>query len=345
MTSPLKRLIASRYAHLCLGILLFYGIAWAVTKTTPEEKIFDSLRKYCLSEYWLRESLFERERGEMTFYRERFREKLESLTAGLFDYRDKKQVQTFFLERGFLYEVWEEGKGKRSYLLSEIVSQGRHQVNAPGRISFDYLILGKKRIKPFLEFKHGRDADRLVSAGDEFIYIHQDRLDSILRWYFDSLWQTEPKKPESHYMEWKGEKDPFTFFLYQDLKGLCDDVFVKQLFRRKGDAKAYFVEHGLDFFLPSLLAMATRMAGDKDLTLHPDERYLRAAFSGLSNSPTYTLFYLICKSAPYPHKPSIQKIRDQIENRLDLTSPETISLEKIAQVSRELLHKMERIMP
>lgn len=343
MNGYLKCLIASRYVHLCLGILLLYGIAWSVTKTTVEERILDSLQKYCHSEYWVRESLFEKERREAEFYRRRYRERLEALTAGLFDYRDKKQVQSFLLPKRFLYDAWEEGRGNSSYLLAKIVIPGRHVVEVPKKITVDYLILGEKMVAPFPEFKHGKNAGRLILAGDEKIYIRRDRLDSTLRWYFESLYQTEPKKPENHYIEWKGVKEPLTFFLYQDLKGICEDIFVKRLFRKKCEARDYFVEQGFQIFLPSLFAIAARMAEYKDLPLHPEERYLRAALSGLADCPTYTLFYFISESELYGFTPSAKKILKQLKSRFDFNYPETISLERIAQVSREGLQTMERM--
>jgi hypothetical protein len=342
MNKFLKRLISSKYIHLCLGATLLYGISWAVTQPTLEEKILDSLRKYCIADYWVRESIFSEERMEGEFYRERYRERLESLTAGLFDYRDRTQIQAFFLPRGFLYEAWEEG-GNRSYLLAEIVGRGRREKEFPERVAFDYLILGKKRVKPFMEFKHGNQAGRLVSAGDEMIYLHRDRIDSLLWWYFDSLWETEPQKPDHYYRVWKGEKDPLTYFLYQDLRGVCEDVFVKRLWGKKRGARDYFVEQGFNLFLPSLLAMAARMAGDKGLRLHPEERYLRSLLSGLSEYPTYTLFYIMSQSRPYSNKPSVKKIWKETNSRLNLSSPERISLVQISQVSRELLQRMEKI--
>ncbi len=345
MKSSLKWLIDSRYVHLCLGMLLLYGITWSVTKTTIEEKILESLRKTCLSEYWVRASLFERKKMKVEFYHRRYREKFESLTAGRFDYRDKKQIQSFLLPKGFLYDVWDEGKGNHSYLLAEILSSGRHVVEIPEKITVNYLILGNKIVMPFHEYQHGNDAERLLSAGDKKIYIHRDGLNSILQWYFESLYQTKPKKPESHYIVWKGKRDPLTFFLYQDLKEICEDVFEKRLFRNKVEARDYFVEQGFHLFLPSLLAMAARMAKDQGQPLHQEERYLRAVLSGFSDCPNYTLFYLVSKSAQYSYRPSIKKMWDQIKTRFDFTSPETISLERIAQVSQELLQKLERMEP
>ncbi len=341
MIKFLKRLIVSKYIHLCLGVILLYGISWAVTQPTLEEKILDNLQNFCIADYLVREALFSEERKEGEFYRERYRERLESLTAGLFDYRERTQVQDFFLPRGFLYEAWEEGRN-RSYLLAEIVGRGRHEKEFPERVAFDYLILGKKRVKPFMEFKHGKQAIRLVSAGDRMIYLHRDRIDSILKWYFNSLWETQPQKPDQHYREWKGEKDPLTYFLYQDLRGVCEDVFVKRFFRKKREARNYFLEQGFNLLLPSLLAMAERMEKDRGLMLHPDHRYLRALLSGLSDIPTYTLFYLTLTNLSYSHKPLIKKMENELKSRFDLTSPEAVSLEKIAQVSRELLQKMER---
>ncbi len=342
MKKILKHFIASKYIHLCLGVILLYGISWAVTQATLEEKILDSLQNYCIADYWVREALFSEDRKEKEFFRERYRERLESLTAGLFDYRDRTQVQDFFLLRGFLYEAWEEGRN-RSYLLAEIVGRGRHEKEFPERVAFDYLILGEKRVKPFMEIKHGNQASRLVSEGDRMIYLHRDRMDSLLQWYFDSLWETEPQKSYHHYREWSGKKDPLTYFLYQDLRGVCEDVFVKRLFRKKREARDYFLEQGFNLFLPSLLAMAARMEGDRGLVLHPDLRYLRALLGGLSDIPTYTLFYILSQSRPYSYRPSVKKIWKEVESRLDLSFPERISLDQISEVSRELLQRTEKI--
>lgn len=338
MNKFLKQLTVSKYTHLCLGALMLYGVAYLVTSPTIEERILHSLRNYCITHYWLRDVRFPRERAE--FLHERYRERLEALTQGLFDYKDRDQVQAFLLPRGFLYEVWQEGR-EPSYLLSEIVGRGRYETEFPERISFDYLILGRKWVKPFGEFQRGTQAKRFLSEGGEKIYIHRDRLDSLLRWYFESLWETEPKKPESYYMEWKGQKDPLTFFLYQDLKGICEDIFVKRLFSQKRSARDYFMEEGFNLFLPTLLSAGLVMRRDKGLPLHPEHKYLKAILSGLSLKPTFTLFFLLSEQRPLSYKPSIQKMWEEVKTRLTFSSPETLHLERISQISGELLRKME----
>lgn len=339
MIRLLKQLMVSKYTHLCLGVLILYGVAFFATRASIEEKILHSLSKYCLTHYLMRDVRFSREIVE--FLHERYRERLETLTRGLFDYRDKDQVQSFLLPHGFLYEVWQEGR-QPSYLLSEIVGRGRYETEFPEKISFDYLILGRKWVKPFGEFQRGTQAKRFLSEGGGKIYIHRDRLDSLLRWYFESLWKTQPKKPESYYMEWKGQKDPLTFFLYQDLKGVCEDIFVKRLFSQKKEARDYFMEEGFNLFLPTLLSAGLVMRKDKDLPLHPEHKYLRAILSGLSLKPTYTLFYILSREQrPLSYKPSIQKMWEEVKTRLIFSSPETLHLERISQISRELLRKME----
>ncbi len=132
---------SSRYAHLCFFLLFLYGISWGATYTTPYEKILDSLRKYCWADYSARDSIFYGEISEAKFYRERYEKRLQSLTANLFDYRDKFQKREFFLSRGLLYEEWQEGAW-RSYLLAEIVGKGDHQTEIPEKVNFDYMVLG-----------------------------------------------------------------------------------------------------------------------------------------------------------------------------------------------------------
>lgn len=338
MIKILKLILVSKYTHLCLGTLMLYGVAFIATEPTFEEKILHSLKNYCMANYWLREDLSPRDRAE--FLHEKYRERLESITQGFFDYRDRDQVQAFLLPRGFLYEVWQEG-GQPSYLLSEIVGKGRYQTEFPERISFDYLILGRKWVKPFMEFKHGTQAKRLLSAGGEKIYIYRDSLDSLLHWYFESLWKTEPKRPESYYIEWGGRKDPLTFFLYQDLRGICEDIFVKRLFSQKKEARDYFMKEGFNLFLPTLLSAGVMMRRDQDLPLHPEFKYLKAILNGLSLNPSYTLFYLLREEKPSSYKPSVRKVWEEVRAGLIFSSPETVHLERISQISRELLMKLE----
>ncbi|MCX8118166.1 MAG: hypothetical protein N3G78_09565 [Desulfobacterota bacterium] len=338
----LQRLRSARRLHLLLAPIVLYAGSWIFTEPSLEEKVIDRLEKFCHAEYWARKALGEREARIVEFYRNRYRMSLESISRPLFDYRDRGQVQAFLIPKGFLYEAWEEGRGRRSYLLAKVVSQGRHRNEGIEPIEFDYLILGKKRIEPHEEYRKGILAGRLISFGGDKIYIHRDLLDHHLRWYFESLYQTDPKKPESHYIIDKGYKDPYTFFLYQDLKELCEDLFVKRLFRKKTDAREYFIDQGFHLFLPTLLAMATKMAREKDLSLSHDERYVRAVLSGLSEHPRYTLFYLVVEAALLSERSLLRKVGRELKGRFEFKLPETITLEQIARVSGELLRRMEK---
>ena len=340
MIKLLKRLIANRYSHLFIGGLLLYGIAWAVTRTTLEERIVNSLKYYCYADYYVDLSLFSKERTESEFYREKLRARLESLTSGLFDYRDIKQVQAFLLRHGFLYDAWAESKGRHSYLLAKIMGQGSHTTEVPESITFDYLILGKKRIKPLIEFRHGIEAGKILSAGNDQIYIHRDRFDSLLRWYFDSLWETEPKSEKSFYIEQQGLKDPLTYFLFKDLKGICEDIFMKRFYRDKKRAREYFLREGFNVFLPTMLIMAARMAADQGSTLHSDYQYLRAMLTGLSLNPNYTLFYILISSQPHYRQTQVRKVIKEAGGRVDFTCLEQLTLERISEISSELLKKM-----
>lgn len=345
MIRVMKRLLFNRRIHLCLMVLLLYGMSWFITEPSIEEKLIDRFQKFSWAEYELRGSLPGEERRRVEFYLKRYEQSLRSLSSSLFDYRGKEQVQAFFLAKGFLYDAWEDEKGRLSYLLAEVLSHQKYWIEVPHRIEFDYLILGEKWIEPYQEYRYGLKAGRLLSFGGNKIYLHRDILDDRLIWYFESLYLTQPKIPESHYKIKRGYNDAETFFLYLDLKDLCEDVFVKQLFRTKAGARDYFVEQGFHRFLPTLLAMASRMAQDKDLPLHLDERYVRAVLSGLSHYPTYSLFYQVIESASLSDRPLIQKMGQELMGRFEFKFPEKITLERIAQVSQELLQRMEKMEP
>ena len=92
MMKRLRTIIASRYAHLCIGLLVLYGVSWAVTHTSHFEKVMNALRWYCYADYESRISWNSKERGEAVFYREKYKERLISLAEGYFDYQDKKEM-------------------------------------------------------------------------------------------------------------------------------------------------------------------------------------------------------------------------------------------------------------
>ncbi len=77
------------------------------------------------------------------------------LANDLFDYHEKKQVAAFFMQRGYLYEVWQEKRGK-SYLLAKVIDRGAHHATHHDDASFDYYILREKSIEPFSEHKKRR---------------------------------------------------------------------------------------------------------------------------------------------------------------------------------------------
>jgi hypothetical protein len=156
-----------------------------------------------------------------------------------------------------------------------------------------------------------------------------------LKWYFESLWKTEPRQPGDFY----AYKDFLTISLYRDLQRVCEDIFVEKFYRDKKNARKYFVEEGFRVFLPTLLAMGARLAADKDLQLEPRCRYLRALFTGLSWNPNYTMFYLSHQhdSGNLPALKALEKFKQ----RGGMTDPDEITLEQISRVAQEIVEKLE----
>jgi hypothetical protein len=107
-----------------------------------------------------------------------------------FDYRNKKEMQDFFVSKGFLYDVWGE-KNRSSYILAPVIEKGHQKAESPESVAFDYFILGDKKIVPFSEYEHGPWTRGFVSAGEKGIYIHRAVLNLFL-WYFESS-ATEPR--------------------------------------------------------------------------------------------------------------------------------------------------------
>ncbi len=149
MIHLLRSICGSRYAHLCLGLIALYAFSSIVTYTSHLEKVTDILKKYCYSDYMVRTSLFPKDIMEAEYFKEKYREKLSSLGKGYFDYRNKKEIQNFFIKKGLLYDVWEEKK-RVSYLLASILDKGEHRVEIPEKVIFNYFILEDKKIVPFL---------------------------------------------------------------------------------------------------------------------------------------------------------------------------------------------------
>jgi hypothetical protein len=336
----LSKIIPSKHAHLCFGLFALYGISLLITQTSHFEKIVDGLKGYCYSDYKVRNSLLSEERMEGEFYREKYEERLSSLADGFFDYRDKKGVQAFFMSKGLLYDEWQE-KNQNSYLLAQVIEKGRRKAEVPEEVIFDYLILGKKKIIPFSEYDEGREGRVFVSAGERVAYIHRDSIDYHLRWYFDSLWESDTRTPRGFYTEWKGRKDPLTYFLYRDLQEICEYIFQKRPYGNKKEAKQYFVEEGMKIYLPTMLTMGARMAADQDSNFQSAHRYLRACLTGLSLNPNHTMFYILKTSSLNSYNPLVRKGWEELRQRVDVTFPDEITLDKISKVSQEIFEKVK----
>jgi len=348
MMKSLGKIIRSRYVHLSLGLLVLYGVSWIFTSTTRFEKILDCLSRYCYANYMVTGMNSKEDMASGSCYRDRYEERLNSLTSGLFDWTDEDQAKEFFIRKDYAYEATDEGKRFRSYLLAPIIGKGTHTADFPQHVTFYYYTLGYKEIPTFLEYLDKKNrACLFVSAGDRLIYahpeiyIHRDSLAPILKWYFEFLWERQPKKPEDFYIHTGCHpyKDIKTYFLYLDLRSICEDVFIKGFYRNKKDAEKYFLNKGFNVFFSTLLAMGARMAADQDLELSSGYRYLRALFTGLSLEPNYTMFYL---SRQYHHyDPAINKIMEEFKGRIGISDPDSVTLDKISKAAQEMVKKLE----
>jgi hypothetical protein len=271
---------------------------------------------------------------EIEFYREKFKEQLDGLTNGVFHYDKLDEAQAYFLTKGYLYDSWEEN-GNRSHLLAKIVEKGFHESAKPEAVRFEYLILGGKKIVPFSEYEKISGPDVFVAPGEKWIYLYKDSLEPLLRWYFESLWTTEPKEPHHFY------GDPLSYALYRDLQGICEDIFIKRHYMNKRNAEDTFLEEGFAAFLPTLLSMGARMAADRNNNLPSDYRYLRACLTGLSLNPNHTMFYMMKAERLHTFSPKAKKGWTAFSQRLDPTSLDKITLEQISEMSQSILNSLE----
>ncbi len=329
-----KQIIFSRYAHLFLGLLALYGISSIITYTTPFDKIKENLKRYCYVDYAMQMPLFSHNTREIEFYREKFKEQLDVLTNGVFNYDKKDEAQAYFMTKGFLYDSWEENEN-RSYLLAKIIEKGSHERENPEEGRFDYLMLGEKKIVPFSEYGKISGPGVFVSAGEKWIYLYKDSLEPLLRWYFESLWSTEPKAPDHFY------GDPLSYSLYRDLQGICEDIFIKRHYMNKRSAEETFVKDGLRVFLPTLFSMGARMAADRNNNLPSDYQYLRACLAGLSLNPNHTMFYILKTERSYTFSPKARKGWNAFSRRLDLNSLDKITLKQISEMSQDIFKSLE----
>ncbi len=331
----LREIFTSRFLHLTIGLVLFYGASQVITRTSRVEKIVDSLRWLAYTDYYARYSKSTKETLEAEFYRKKYEERLRRLTEDLFYFQDRGQLQDFLFRQGFVYEVSGDDEGL-SHMLAPILESDSHVEVLSGKVDFDYLILGRKKIETWQEVRDGPWTGVFVSKGREGVYIHRDSLDQILRQYFNLLWAQEAQNPGD--FSWPGW--PLTYSLSRDLESVCENVFTHRYYRNKRIARDYFIEEGFDSFLPTLLAMADRMAADGETDFSSGTRYQRAYLTGLYREPTYTMFALLGDQATR-HNPWTARLHQEFDRRLDLKRPDRISLGDISTAAREIFEKLE----
>lgn len=343
MISRMKKFLKSfadlKHTHICMALLILYGGSSLITHTSHSEKVTNTLKRYCYADYIVKASLFQRDILEAEFYKERYKERLDSLFRGPFDDLKKKELQTFFMKENLLYDVWKE-KNRNSYLLARVINEGEYKAEIPEEVVFHYFILGKKKIVPFPEYDEGKKARVFVSAGERVAYIHLDGMESHLRWYFESLWQSDTRTPRGFYREWAGRKDPYTYFLYRDLQEVCEYIFQRRPYRSKKEAKQYFMEEGMKIYLPTMFAMAARMMADQDSSLRHDHQYLRACLTGLSRHPNFLMVYLLKMGTPNSYHHLVKKGWEDFTESFDLKYPDEITLERISKVSQRVFEKV-----
>jgi hypothetical protein len=308
-------------------------VASAVTHTSRFEKVVESLTRYCLYDYYSRGSDTPGEAVEYEFYRDRYGERLDSLTEDLVDHRSIEALQAYFAGRGAAYEVW-EGTDGPVYMLAPVLEGGRHTAGLPV-VSFDYRILGEKWILPWKELQGGIGAADFVSVADGKVYVHRDSLEPILDFYFEVLWTSEVTGPgDLHSIGWN-----LSFLLALDLDWLCENVFIYRHYRDRKTARAYFLEQGFDVFLPTMLAMAARMVADGDGSLSAKARYQRAYLTGLYVEPNYTMVgLLVDRSEDDPWAGELWRL---FIGRLKTTHIRRVSLDEISLAARDILDYLE----
>jgi hypothetical protein len=278
-----KKIFTSRYFHLFLAILTLYGITWYITYTSEFEKITSRLKRYCDAEYKVRASKTSMSRLKTEFTRDQLAEQLRSFSAALFDYRNVEQAQTYFSSRDYFYDM-DTTEAGNSYILAPIIGSGQHAINIPETVAFRYAILGKEEIHPFSVYDQGAWASVFVSEKNGTVYIYTGMLDSLLRLCFAILWRLHPQSEKDF------DIDEVTHFLYLDLPAVCREVFIERHFDDEAIARDYFLEKAFESLMPTMFAMAARMAADRETAFSQRYKYERAYLTGLAVRPNYTLF-------------------------------------------------------
>ena len=318
----------SRYIHLCLAILALYGITWGITYTTEFEKIVNRFRRYCYADYEVRTSKTSGMKLEAEFTRDQFAEQLRSFSAGLFDYRNKEQVQAYFSAKNFFYDISKTDEGN-SYLLAPIINSGQYEEHIPETVSFRYAILGEEEISPFPVYQEGPWKSVFVSEQNGTVYIHTGTLDSLLRWCFDVLWKLRPRTQKDF------DIDGTTHYLYLDLPAVCQEVFIERRFYDEDTSREYFLEKAFESLLPTMLAMGARLMADKETSFSMRYKYERAYLTGLAVRPQYTLFnylatYGLCNTLT-------RSLADEVYTQLSIMGMREINEAIISQIAQKIL--------
>jgi hypothetical protein len=324
----LKKFFTSRYLHLSLAMLILYGITWYITYTTEFEKVRDRLRRYCYADYEVRTSKTSMAKLKMEFTRDQFAEQLRSFSANLFDYRSEEQVQAYFSSRDYFYDM-DATEAGNSYVLATIIGSGQYEVNIPDAVAFRYAILGKEEIIPFSVYDEGAWASIFVAENNGTIYLYTGTLDALLRWCFAVLWRLHPQSEKDF------EIEDVTHFLYLDLPAVCREVFIERHFDDEALAREYFLEKAFESLMPTLFAMAARMAADRETAFSKRYKYERAYLTGLAVRPHYTLFnflasFGLCNTLT-------RSLAVEVRRQLRMTYAPELNGEIISQIAQKIL--------
>jgi hypothetical protein len=324
-----KKSSFSRYVHLCLAILMLYGITWVITYTTEFEKVINRFRRYCYADYQVRTSITSVMKLEAEFTRDQFAEQLHSFSASIFDYRNEEQVKEYFSKRDFFFNIRKTDEGN-SYLLAPIIYSGYYyEEKIPETVAFQYAILGEEEISPFSVYQEGKWTSVLVSEQNGTVYIHTDTLYAFLRWYFALLWMLEPQTQRDF------DIDGATHYLYLDLPEVCEEVFIERRIYDKETAREYFLEKAFESLYPTMLAMGARTMADKETAFSERYKYERAYLTGLAVRPQYTLFnylatYGLCNTLT-------RSLADEVHRQLSIMGMREIDENSISLIAQKIL--------
>jgi hypothetical protein len=323
-----KNFFTSRYLHLSLAILTLYGITWYITYTTEFEKVTDRFRRYCYADYELRSSQTSMMKLKMEFTRDQFAEQLRSFSVDLFDYRNQEQVQAYFSSRDYFYDSDKADEGN-SYVLAPVIKSGQYELNIPETVAFRYAILGKEEILPFSVYDQGAWASVFVSEKNGTVYLYTGTIDSLLRWCFAILWRLKPQSEKDF------DIDGATHYLYLDLPAVCREVFIERHFDDEALAREYFLEKAFESLMPTMFAMAARMAAERETAFSTRYKYERAYLTGLAVRPHYTLFnflatYGLCNTLT-------RSLAGEVRRQLRMTIAPEINPAIMSQIAQKIL--------